>query len=44
MVATLDGDGKIPFSQLGEQIRGGIKIIGSIGASESDTVGDAFST
>ena len=42
-VATLDGDGKIPFSQLGEQIRGGIKIIGSIGASESDTVGEMLS-
>ena len=42
-LATLDGDGKIPFTQLGEYIRGGIKIQGSIGASESDTVGELLS-
>ena len=39
-VATLNDSGQIPVSQLGEFIRGGIRIKGSMGAPYYETVGD----
>lgn len=42
-VATLDGSGKIPASQLSEFIRGGIKLQGSMGVEGSQTVGELIS-
>ena len=42
-VATLDQFGKIPPEQLGEYIRGGIKIKGTMDGNDKHTIGDLIS-